>query len=273
MSLIPYAAADLAGSGHMEGIVPILYKDTKWAANKIARGLGKAYKARKARSSRKRKKAYHPVGEPMKLSHVKRDNVFTFGPSLTQTRLLYDNELTAIAGGDGENKRDRQLINAKGIEFTYHVANKLTSPVFVNVAIIAPKHTTDGISGIDFFRSSDGDRGKNFSIALSALELHYLPINTDKYNILRHYRHQLGSQADTAGTYNSDAGRGNWLSRKYYVPINRQLRYDGTLSNTCNTPIFMVYWCDRMDCAPSDPATLDAVQFSFMHTMFFTDVL
>lgn len=249
----------------LASLAPQLYKDVKW----LGRKAGQTFKKSKA----KRRKAYHPIGEKMKISHVKRDNVFTQSDIDTDTRVLYNNEITLISAGSGEDKRDRQLINCKGIEVCFHVANKLDQPQFFNFAIIAPKHTSAGVNTIDFFRSSSGDRGSNFGTQLSALELHYLPINTDKYNILRHYRHNLGGQADRPSFYNSDSGPGNWFSKKVYIPLNRQLRYDNSFSTTCNTPIYAVWWCDVMRNPDQAVTTTNAASVSLMHTMFYTDVL
>lgn len=277
MSLIPFASSELAtGVSPMllsygptpAQVASTLYKDAKWVGRKAAKAMRKT---RTRKAPRKRSKA-SDVGEPMKIVHLKREQTFVQTDIATNTRTLYDNEITALGGGNGEDERHRQLINCKGIEVCYHYYNIGVQPKFVNIAIIAPKHTTSGVSTADFFRSNSGDRGTNFSTALSALELHYLPINTDIYTVLRHYRHQVGAQADSP-QYNSDTGPANFISKKIWLPVNRQLRYDNTLATSCSTPIYVCWWFDRMRTPPGQAVATGQGNFSFMHTMFYTDVL
>lgn len=269
-TLIPYAAAE-AGPP-MSSMVPVLYQDTKWAASKIGRGLSRAYRKRKASRKKRKLSKYPEVGEPMKVSHMKREQTNSIMDQATDTRTLYFEEITDIVQGNGADDRERHLINCKGIECTYHFFNLENQPKFLNVAIIAPKHNASGVSVADFFRANDGSRATNFASGLTALEMHYLPINTDRYVIMKHHRYQLGAQADST-QYNSDAGPGNWISKKMWLPINRQLRYETSLATSCNTPIYIVWWCDRMRTPAGQAPTPGLVSTSMMHTMFFTDVL
>lgn len=271
-TIIPYAAAE-AGAP-MSAMVPVLYQDTKWAARKIGRGLSRAYRKRKAGRKKRKLNRYPKVGEPMKNVHMKREQTNSLMDEATDIRTLYFQEITDIAtNASGEDDRSRQLINCKGIQCTYHFYNKENQPKFLNVAIVSPKHGASGVGIVDFFRANDGTRGTNFSTALTALELHYLPINTDKYHVMKHYRHQLGAESDSGGFYNSDAGKSNYLSKKIWLPVNRQLRYESTLATSCSTPIYVVWWCDRMRSPAGNPVTANLVSASMMHTMFFTDVL
>lgn len=274
MSIVPYAPGEI-NPFLLASMVPEAIKDAEWAAKKIGRFASRAYKARKAKRSSKKRKVdgTTKVGEPMRLTHSKRDMTYSVMDLQFDSRTLYSQELTAVVGGDGENDRRRQLINCKGFEICIHVTNKQDQPLFVNFAILAPKHTSSGISATDFFRSNDGARGTNFSTVLTALELAYLPINTDKYTILRHMRMQLNSMQDRASYYNSDAGPGNWISKKMWLPINRQLRYDNNIATSCATPMYVVYWCDIMRQPASSAVAANVASMSLMHTMFFTDVV
>lgn len=278
-NIVAYEAAELAlqraatrGPTLAETMVPVLYKDTKWASRKIGEGLKRAYRRRKNKRGGKRAR-YTQVGEPMKNIHAKREQTSAITDFNTDTRTLYDAELTVIAQGDNEDQRNRHLINCKGIEIAVHFYNKNNQPLFVNMAVVAPKHGSTFSGVTEFFRSNNGDRGQNFGTSLSGLELHYLPINTDKYTILTHQRMQLGSESDATGTYNSDAGKGNWMSKKQWLPINRQLRFENSGSVSCTTPIYFVWWCDRMRTPALQAAAVNQMSTSIMHTMFFTDVL
>lgn len=276
-SMIPYAAGSVAPMLLQYGPTPAqvahtLYNDSKWVAKKSYRAA-KGFRKRKSKQADSRYARATKVGEPQKDIHMKREQTFSQGNIDTTTRTLYSNELTAISAGTGEDERLRSLINCKGIELAYHVYNKATTPMFLNMAVLAPKHSSSGVTQTDFFRSNSGDRGQSHGTALSALEMHYLPINTDKYTVLKHNRHQLGAQADLSGTYNSDAGPGNFISKKVWIPINRQLRYDNTLATTCNTPIYLAWWVDGMRTIAGQAVVANQASVSIMHTMFYTDVL
>lgn len=273
MSLVPYAAGEV-NPFLVASMVPEAIKDAQWAAKKIGRGLSRAYKAKKARQTRKKRRVNGTtkVGEPVRHIHTKREQTFEQTDVGTDTRTLYFNEITLLGGGSGEDERHRQLVNCKGFELAFHYYHTENQPMFLNVAVIAPKHTAAGVGTVDFFRSPNGDRGENFGIQLSGLEMHYYPINTDKYSIIRHYRYQCGPRID-GPQYNSDTGNANYISRKFYIPINRQLRYENTIATSCSTPIYLCWWTDRMRTPQTQAAVTGVTSFSFMKTMFYTDVL
>lgn len=268
-ALVPYKAGEVVFDAAM---AREFYKDAKWAGRKIARGIGKAYRARK-RQAKKRKYTLTQVGEPMKNIHLKKETTHQLDVTNIDTRTLYDEELTIIDGGDGEDERSRSLINCKGIEFCYHLYNRTNTPMLVNLAILAPKHTSSGISVIDFFRGTGGARGMDFGTTLSALQLHYSSINTDKYTVIKHMRMQMGPQGDAVGLYNSDTGPANFKTGKFWIKVNRQLRYDNSLSTSCNTPIYAVWWIDKASNAASASVETNLFAVSFMHNMYYTDVL
>lgn len=277
MSLIPYAAGELATAASPmllsygptpAQVASTLYKDAKWAARRIQ----SAYRRRRTYRKKRRLDGTKKVGDPMKNIHMKREKTVNSIGLAHATRTLGEQNLTFIQGGDFENQRHRQIINCKGIQICYHLKNLEDFPVFFNVAIIAPKHNQIFVSASEFFRSNNGDRGTDFSDALTGLDFAYLPINTDRYNVLRHYRHQLGARVDSA-SINSDTGAANWMSRKVWLPVNRQLRFENQSTTSCTSPIYFVYWCDAMDATSGTAPNLAAVGISFMHTMFYTDVL
>lgn len=266
-TIIPYLATE-AGPTTAQ-MLYTGYKDAKWAARKIQR----AY--RKRRSTKKRKLntgGSTRVGEPMRQFHNKREQTATVMDQAIASRTLYQWDITELAAGTNrEDQRERHLINCKGIQVAIHVFNTESQPKFFNIAIISPKHSND-LTIIDFFRGTDGARGDDFDTGLSALQMHYLPINTDKYTILKHQRLQLGAVADSA-QYNSDTGSVNWKSVKMWIPVNRQLRYDNTLGTSCTTPIYLVYWGDRMRTPAGQAITANSFSVSHMNTMFYTDVV
>jgi len=275
-SIVPYAAGNLAGPllyGPTPAHVALEgYKDAKWAARKIGKFGKKSYDRIKQRRKKRKFNDNSKIGRPPTNSLTKRTEVRSTSDQPVDSRTLYSFELTTIAQGADENERKRHVINCKGFRLCFHVYNTDPQPKFLNIAVLCPKHRQTDITTADFFRGTDGQRGSDFSIARSALEFAYNPINTDNYHVLRHHRYQLGTPSDSA-QYNSDTGPVNWLSRKMWVPFKRQITYDTGTVSSCDTPIFFVYWYDRMRSGAGQAAETGDMNISFQHTMFFTDVM
>ena len=272
--MVPYLASE-AGRGVMQyGPTPaeVLYagyKDAKWAARRIQRAF------RKRRATKKRKLntgAASRVGEAPRVFNSKREQNSSITNVLQDTRTLYQWELTQLAAGTNrEDQRSRHLINCKGFQIAFHVFNLHNEPFYLNIAVIAPKHSNE-LTIIDFFRGVDGARGNDFDTSLSALEMHFHPINTDKYTILKHDRTTVGPRVDS-NSYNSDTGFASYITRNFWIPVKRQLRYDNTLGTSCTTPIFLVYWMDFCRSVPNAGVANDLISVSHMNTMFYTDVV
>lgn len=187
------------------------------------------------------------------------------------TRTLYSEELTALGGGTGINDRQRQIINCRGFKINYAFRNTLDISMYLNIAVIAPKFNQTGVTSVDFFRSNDGGvRSQNFGNSLSPLEFRNLPINTDDYHVFMHKRHLLGPDTNNAiGHFNANTGPVNYLVRKHWIPVNRQLRYASDLTTSANTPIFFVYWADSMNNPAGAGVSANALITHFENTMYF----
>jgi len=155
---------------------------------------------------------------------------------------LYTLDLTAFAQGTAMNQRQRQHVNMRGFKICMEVKNTTTNtPIYFNQAVIAPKNTTLGIDTQNFFRQSSDVRAVSFSNALSGLEFHCLPINTDDYTVLKHRRYVLNT-GNQPGSWNKQGGS-SWINTDWYIPLKRQTRYNNSESTTATDGrVFHVFW-------------------------------
>lgn len=282
MSLVPYGAGELALGG---GAAPMLltvapyaaelagqmYKDTKWAAKKIAKFGQKAYRKKKYNKKR-RIDGPEKVGDPIGKHETNRALVRTSSVVLRNTRTLYSGDLIDIVRAtDHEiDERHRDIINLKGVKLCLEVKNTQDRPMYFNFAIVVPKYdqSLNIVPTNDFFRNNQNGRGTDFSTGLSSLEMHCLPINTDTYTILWHKRCMLGP--DGGANFNS-AGPPNYMILSKWISVNRQIRFEA--NNPVNGRIQYVFWGDLMESAPADPAVTNAISLSEHHVAYYRNVI
>lgn len=160
---------------------------------------------------------------------------------------LYNQNLTLITRGDSLSERQRDVINLRGFKIdayfrtiTQGSGAGLPSDLYwLNVAVVAPFQRGAADFPTDFFRARDNldERESDFATTLGSMDLHTLPINTDKWTVLKHKRYEMP-------TYGSQIP--GWSQKiDMYIPLNRQVTYWDTLSNSCNTPVYLLYWVCR----------------------------
>lgn len=153
------------------------------------------------------------------------------------------------------NQRLRDIVHFVGVKICMSVLlnTGVNTPqgqhVYMNVAVISAKEqnlsTPDSVPPENFFRGNGIERGTDFSTNLTALEFRCLPINSDKYTIHYHKRHTLAP-------FSSNEGR-NQMTTEFYIPVNRQIRYDRGSENPDGANMFLVYWADFQDKAGLTP--------------------
>lgn len=244
------------------------------AARAAARVIGRAargYLRRRARKrgtyngrinrSSKRKRALFSrtnVGEPVGTTTCKSNKLANSTAIVRQSRTLYTVDLTATAQGSEINQRMRQHVNFRGIKICMEFRNTLPQVLYVNVAIIASKQV-QGISGDtlplnDFFRDNTLARSQAFSNALSGLEFHCLPINSDDYTILKHKRFMLTTASAPGGAWNTQQGT-SFFYFEHYVNLKRQVRYLNSEGTTFPTDgnVYLCYWTSLFGEAGGQP--------------------
>jgi len=200
--------------------------------------------------------------------HIQDRNI---SPDLKDTRTLYSVSVCRIPQGTEIDERLRRHINVRGFKMCWEVVNLTAIPVYLNVAVICPKQTTnDGIEETDFFRDQTSNRSQNFSTSLTALEFHCLPINTDDYTVLKHKRYRLAPNG-TSTAFNPNAGA-SYKNIDWYVKLNRQVRYTGTESNKpTDGDVYVVYWCDRFGSASGSTAQSNTLQIYQRYLTYFRE--
>jgi len=147
-------------------------------------------------------------------------------------------------GADAMDTRERDSAVVKGFKLCMEVANQNTTlPMYFNLAVVVPRDTT-AITGTSFFRAQSGDgRTEDFDpTLLSANELHCLPINTDRYVVLKHTRTKIEPNQVVARG-------GQYKNIDFYMPIQKQFRWDGATS-TPRKDIFVVFWASYFGRTP-----------------------
>lgn len=179
--------------------------------------------------------------------------------------------LLDIAQGTEVNQRQRNVLNIQGIQILAEIKNRSADPLLLNIAVIASKGTS-GIEVADFFRDQALDRACDFSSALSSIELHHLPINTDKYIVLRHKRYTL--QPGATGGTNIITNHGqSWMTLDWWLPFKRQVRYD---SSSANNPedgnVTLVWWADKFESASGTVMSSNQFAIAYRHVCHFKEL-
>lgn len=227
------------------------FKVAKWAYKK--RGESKAAKKKK-------------IGEPPGTSNSKQ-RLIVSDDMQVQTRSMHYANIVEIPIDDenheSRNKRERSVIKISGFKYCLHLQNLSDAPLLFHYAIVAPKNPFEfGLGpGGDFFRDiGTPNRSKNFTTALTAQEFDCLPINTDKFVILKHKKFTIGPWKGSTGTARfNDETLKNWAKVDGYEKLNRQIRYDTTGSTQEANPVYFIYWCDKMMAAANSPVVVDAL--------------
>jgi len=212
----------------------------RWAAGKIGRAYRRS-RAKKAKFSRRN------IGEPVGSGTAKRYVTETINPVNEDTRVLYQYGLTDIDQGTAINQRERRMVNLRGFKICMEVKNIATTPLYLNVAILSPKDGAADVTTSDFFRGAGANRGRDFGIGLNSNEFHCLPINSDRYTILKHKRYRLvpgNTPSDTASLNGY-----SYMNLDWWVPLKRQIRYDADTGQPESGKVYMVYWADNFSTA------------------------
>lgn len=223
-------------------------------AGRVARmALRSAWKNRKRiraaikfTAAKKRRFSKRQIGEKVGSGTAKKISTSDTIASITNTRSLQQLSLTSlITEGTLIHNRERKMINLRGFKICMQMNNKGPLPLHVSVAVISPK-SGNSVTTVDFFRDTSGsnERARNFGTALSGVQYECLPINIDKYVVLRHKRYMLTPGGTVSPDFKSESGN-SFLSLSWWLPINRQLRYNDTTGEPEANAIFLVWWCDR----------------------------
>lgn len=164
------------------------------------------------------------------------------------TLLAYD--LTSIGTRSAENinRRDRDVVNLRGIKMAWHAFTNQTPtstfPTYLNMAIVVDKSDEGlGLLQNDFWRDygENDARQRNFQDA-TRFERCTLSINSDKFQVLTKKRFAL-NQTDII----TQSGLRN-VTRRSYIRVNRQIRFaDGNTGSPIHGKMYAIFWMENYD--------------------------
>jgi len=176
-------------------------------------------------------------------------NKWDAATSVALSKTLYSSdELTAIPRKTGVevNARERDIVNLLG--FTLRLcfsSTNVNSCATVRVAVVSPIDS-NAVSVAEFFRGYDDKRNTDFTSTKNSSELLYSPINRDKYVVLWEKKLELGPYGDApTSVVIYSRSKDSYKQVHAYVPLNRQLRYNGSAQSDCADKVFLVYWYDN----------------------------
>lgn len=163
------------------------------------------------------------------------------------SKTLLSENVLAIArqtAGNEINFRERDMINCLGFQMRFCLRNGLlTDALTIRMALVSPTDKNE-INNVEWFRGYGDRRTVDFSSTEDSSVLLFNPINRDNYVVLWEKKITLGARSENATTVCFDRTRPNYLSFSTYVPLNRQIRYDGPSANQCSESVFLVMWYD-----------------------------
>jgi len=248
---------------------------------KAAKLIGRTGRKYLSKKQKLKKENFSPmnIGKDIGTADCKKVNVVNEnGIGLIDTRTLYVHDLMQIDPGYFDQQREGAVVNVSGVKICtewLNINGSLQFGVNLNIAVISPKDSNAKASvtaiKTDFFGamgSNASNRAVDFSNNLSSNEFRCLPINTDKWVVLRHFREKIwASTGIAAGAYNSA-----YKTRDFYVNLNRQIQWSSSAPDaTADSPVFLVYWFDDfIDPSGSSP-TVGVLQHQIRSVLYFRD--
>jgi len=187
-------------------------------------------------------------------------NKWTAITSAVTSKSIISDNVVAIARqttGNEINLRERDMINCLGFSLRVNLINTNTLLAStVRMALVSPLDKNE-INDVEFFRGYADRRTIDFDPTLDSSVLLFNSVNRDNYAVLWEKKITLGTARPETTTVNVDRTVANYTSFSTYIPLRRQLRYDGPSQNQCSENIFLLMWYD----SPQGEGTTAASQY------------
>jgi len=245
---------------------------------KAARLIGKAGRKYISKKQKLKRENFSPtnIGKDIGTADCKKCNVLLEnGLGTLDTRTLYVHDLMKIDPGYFDQQREGAVVNVSGVKICSEWFNVNTGVQFgvnLNIAVISPKDSNAKASvtaiKTDFFNGM-GQNGTNraidFSNNLSSNDFRCLPINTDLWVVLRHFRMKIAPA--------TSIGDGNYYQTKdFYVKLNRQIQWSSSAPDaTSDSPVYLVYWFDDWIDPSGSAPTVGVLQSQIKSVLYFRD--
>lgn len=252
--------------------------DNRESIARAARIIGKAGRKYLSKKQKLKKENFSPsnIGKDIGTADCKKARVVQeFGQGIIDTRTLYFFDLMKLEPGYFDQQREGAVVNVSGVKICSEWFNTNGGNQFgvnLNIAVISPKDSNAKGTALaiktDFFNAMGGNgtnRAVDFSNSLSSTQFRCLPINTDKWVVLRHFREKVWANAP-------NTARGCYITKDFYVKLNRQIQWSSSAPDaTADSPVFLVYWFDDfIDPAGSDPV-VGILQHQIKAVLYFRD--
>lgn len=233
-------------------------------------------KRKRMAGTRFRKQQLRQTGlNPRSGDMCKRYQKIVIKPSRT-SRTLYSNVINDIPGPNAATNggaasglidaRERGTAYIRGISLRFY-ARSLDSTrgkAMMHMAILSSKNANDTTVAVDgFFRDFDNSRDINFGAAVSGISMAHNPINTDKWNVIRHHRWNLAQSNNF--TYRDSK------MHTQYIKINRLFSYNDDSNSNPEQPLHLVYWFSYYFASPSEVGVDNSFQVAWKAVVYYTD--
>jgi len=212
-------------------------------------------KRRRPTAAGRKKRVRMSIGQPVGVSNAKHSTLSDEGIVLGTKTKYGGLRLLALEKNlnlEELNTRTRDSVNFRGVKIclNFKINNKAgfnDRKMCINVAVVKPKQlsvNTGSLPDDEWFRGTDGTRSVDFNnTTLSGLEMQCLPINSDKYHIMKHTKSYIGP-------FNSTEGRAD-RNMMFYVKVNRSVKYQsqGTgvqLDYPEDGDMWLVWWASYL---------------------------
>jgi len=180
------------------------------------------------------------------------------------------------------NNRERLMTHFKGFRLCAEIYNITNNLLYFNMAVVSYrcKIDTRDESGDqlneEWFRSisqnplDPSKRGLDFvNTEMNGMEYHCRPLNSDNKTVHAHWKYRLGPRVENNSTQ-VRTNKSNMIFLEKYVKVNRQIRYADSTTETCQNPVFLVWWCSEAG-DPLPVTKKNACKFAMRSLTFFGD--
>lgn len=234
-------------------------------------------RARKVRAARgKQRFSRSQIGDKVGSVGTKEYLTGSITGDLGQRELAYLSLTTLPATATNDvNERQRNIVNCRGWKIYMRfnridpgTTNENDQPLYLNIAVVSPRHSQLGGNLSDnFWRDgTQNSRALNFNPGAGywdPLVYNMYSINSDMFVILKHKKYKLGRTTTDASA--ADANKESCVNLKWWVPLKRQLRYEGA-AVTANDDVYLVYWYDMQGTTATN--TVSLTRTIYAHLVF-----
>ena len=240
-ALIPYAASELSSPAAQLGLA------VGQQLGSAALAAGKKMYANRANAGRTKKRKVESrkladLGRPAGHDESKKNDRQSPPTSIANKELEFEPLIRVekdVAASENITKRQRDTLHHKGVKVCFMCKNTRKQALFLNWAIVLPK-AANTIGSLDLLRGDDQERDHPIDQNSTTMDLRCLPINTDRYIVLKHKRKTILPDSDKGTT--STEGR-DLVVIEDYIKTNRQVFFDGDNAEPLQN-MFMVWWVD-----------------------------